>query len=41
MKYRNIEETRKFTCLPFDQELKRKVVIRRLGSDFDKVRVYV
>lgn len=30
MKYRNSEDNRKFVCLPFDQSLKRKVVIRRL-----------
>jgi magnesium-transporting ATPase (P-type) len=41
MKYRNSEQTRKFVCLPFDQGLKRKVVIRRLPTNPNVARVYV
>jgi magnesium-transporting ATPase (P-type) len=41
MKYRNSDETRKVACLPFDQALKRKVVIRYLPSNPDAARIYV
>jgi magnesium-transporting ATPase (P-type) len=41
MKYRNSDETRKVACLPFDQALKRKIVIRYLPADPDPARIYV
>lgn len=41
MKYRNADETRKVACLPFDQALKRKIVIRYLPNDPEAARVYV
>ena len=41
MKYRNSDETRKVACLPFDQALKRKVVIRYLPENPDAARIYV
>jgi magnesium-transporting ATPase (P-type) len=41
MKYRNNDYVKHF-CLPFDQALKRKVVIRQLHPENDNiVRIYV
>jgi magnesium-transporting ATPase (P-type) len=41
MKYRNSDETRKIACLPFDQALKRKIVIRKVPSDPNAARIYL
>lgn len=41
MKYRNSHETRKLVCLPFDQALKRKIVIRQNPENDELARIYV
>ena len=41
MKYRNRHESRKLALLPFDQDLKRKLIVRHLPEDPAVARVYV